>query len=206
MTGMLLRSTLTSPFGRKVRMAAAVLGLGDAITIEPADTLDEADTLRAQNPLGKIPALILADGTVLYDSRTIVEFLDATAGPLLYPAEPLARARTQTAVALCDGVTDAALLLVYESRFRHNGAMSERWVAHQRGKLARGLTAATALADGLERLDAAAISLVAALGYLDWRHGGRWRTDYPRLAAWLEAIAAREPAVRDTNHQEATAT
>ena len=55
-----LRSTLTSPFGRKVRMAAAVLGLTDRLRLEPADTLKENDTLRAQNPLGKMPCLLLA--------------------------------------------------------------------------------------------------------------------------------------------------
>ena len=58
-----LRSTLTSPFGRKVRMAVDVLGLSDRVTLQPANTLDENDTLRLQNPLGKMPCLLLADGT-----------------------------------------------------------------------------------------------------------------------------------------------
>ena len=75
-----LRSTLTSPFGRKVRMAMRILGLDRHITIVPADTLDEADTLRQQNPLGKLPCLLLADGTALYDSRVIIEFLQEQAG------------------------------------------------------------------------------------------------------------------------------
>ena len=59
-----LRSTLTSPFGRKVRIAIDVLGLSERITVVPADTLDENDSLRQQNPLGKLPCLMLADGTV----------------------------------------------------------------------------------------------------------------------------------------------
>ncbi len=70
-----LRSTLTSPFGRKVRMAMLVLGLEKRIRLVPAETLNEADTLRTQNPLGKMPCLLLEDGTALYDSRVIIEFL-----------------------------------------------------------------------------------------------------------------------------------
>jgi glutathione S-transferase len=76
----ILRSTLTSPFGRKVRMAIDVLGLGGRVSIVPADTLDETDTLRTQNPLGKLPCLLLTDGTALYDSRVIIEFLQDLAG------------------------------------------------------------------------------------------------------------------------------
>ena len=59
---MILRSVTASPFGRKVRIAAMLLGLDGRITIEPADTTNPADTVRAQNPLGKIPALVPDDG------------------------------------------------------------------------------------------------------------------------------------------------
>ena len=75
-----LRSTLTSPFGRKVRMAIDVLGLGDRVTMVPADTLDENDTLRRQNPLGKMPCLLLPDGRAVFDSGVIIEFLQHVAG------------------------------------------------------------------------------------------------------------------------------
>ena len=64
-----LRSTLTSPFGRKVRMALEVLGLADRVTVVPANPLDENDTLRQQNPLGKMPCLVCPDGSTVYDSR-----------------------------------------------------------------------------------------------------------------------------------------
>ena len=70
-----LRSTLTSPFGRKVRIAVEVLGLNDRITLVPGNPLDENDTLRQQNPLGKMPCLVLADGSTIYDSGVIIEFL-----------------------------------------------------------------------------------------------------------------------------------
>src|SRR5512139_1326465 len=87
-----LRSTLTSPFGRKVRMAAQVLKLADSIELVPANPLDENDTLRQQNPLGKMPCLITADGSVIYDSSVILEYLDRLAGgDRLLPAGGIAR-------------------------------------------------------------------------------------------------------------------
>ena len=75
-----LRSSPASPFVRKIRIAANVLGLDRDIAIEPADTMNPSDSVRAQNPLGKIPALLLEDGTVLFDSRVILEYLDHHAG------------------------------------------------------------------------------------------------------------------------------
>jgi glutathione S-transferase len=75
-----LRTTPTSPFGRKVRMAIEALGLGGRITVVPADPLDETDTLRQQNPLGKMPCLVLGDGTTIYDSGIIIEYLQDVAG------------------------------------------------------------------------------------------------------------------------------
>src|SRR5262249_59100735 len=61
-----LRSSPASPFVRKVRIAANVLGLERDIAVEPADTMNPSDSVRRQNPLGKIPALVLEDGTVLF--------------------------------------------------------------------------------------------------------------------------------------------
>ena len=75
-----LRSSPSSPFVRKVRIAASVLGLEREIALEPADTLNASDSVRQQNPLGKIPALVLEDGTVLFDSRVILDYLDHRAG------------------------------------------------------------------------------------------------------------------------------
>ncbi|HEX2136954.1 MAG TPA: glutathione S-transferase N-terminal domain-containing protein, partial [Microvirga sp.] len=75
-----LRSSPASPFGRKVKIGAALLGLRDRIAVTEADTLDPNDTLRQQNPLGKIPVLLLENGTALYDSRVILEYLDHLAG------------------------------------------------------------------------------------------------------------------------------
>jgi glutathione S-transferase len=199
-----LRSTLTSPFGRKVRMAAAVLGLTGRYRLEPADTLNETDTLRQQNPLGKMPCLLLGDGTALYDSRVIIEFLQEQAGTdRLLPKSGLARYTTLTRSALADGICDAALLMVYEERFREPNAHSERWPRHQRGKVMRGLAAFDQALPDPQRTDLVAIGLSCTLGYLDWRKPVEWRTAHPRLAEWLAAFAKAEPAFNASKAPEA---
>src|SRR5262252_3320994 len=137
-----LRSTFTSPFGRKVRMAIEVLGLGNRVTTTPADPLDENDTLRQQNPLGKMPCLVLPDGSTIYDSGIIIEFLQDVAGTdRLLPLRGAERFKALTLSRLADGIIDAALLVVYEGRFRPDLPHSPRWLSHQRGKIRRGLAA-----------------------------------------------------------------
>jgi glutathione S-transferase len=190
-----LRSTLTSPFGRKVRIAAEVLGLMDRIAMEPADPRDEADSLRRQNPLGKMPCLLLADGTPIYDSGVIIEYLDQLAGGgKLLPAGGLARIKALTLARLADGITDAAILVVYEDRFRDPGQQSERWLKHQRGKMLRALGAFETAPPDATRTDIVTIGLACALGYLDWRQPVQWRNEHPRLVAWLDAFTKHEPA------------
>lgn len=190
-----LRSTVTSPFGRKVRIAIEVLGLGPRITMVPADTLDESDTLRQQNPLGKMPCLLLADGGALFDSGVIIEFLADVAGSdQLLPAQSLSRFKALTHARLADGITEAAILMVYENRFRDPGTQSERWLAHQRGKIVRALKAFEAAPPDPAKTDIVTIGLSCALGYLDWRKPMAWRDDFPRLAAWLAAFDKYEPA------------
>jgi glutathione S-transferase len=195
----ILRSSLTSPFGRKVRMAVDVLGLSDRVTVMPADTLDENDTLRQQNPLGKMPCLVLADGTSIYDSGVIVEFLQEVAGSdRLVPARGRPRFKALTLARLADGITEAAILIIYEGRFRESGTQSERWLAHQRGKITRALAAFEAAPPDLGKTDLVAIGLACALGYLDWRKVMEWQPACPRLAAWLAAFAKNEPAFERT--------
>ena len=194
-TKFILRSTLTSPYGRKVRIAAEVLGLSNRITRVDANTLDENDTLRSQNPLGKMPCLLLADGTIIYDSRVIIEFLQEVAGSqCLIPASGMARYRALTGAALADGITDAALLMTYEERFRLPEARSDLWLSHQRGKIERGLVAFTQSLPDPTRTEIVSIGLSCALGYLDWRQPYAWRPQFPVLAKWVEEFAANEPA------------
>src|SRR5262245_54650781 len=135
---MILRSSPPSPFGRKVKLALGILGLENEVTIEKADPTDINDSLRRQNPIGKIPALITEDGTVLYDSPVILEYLDMHAGGgKIIPKDPKARIAALTLQALCDGILDAGILLVYEGRWRPAEMAVQKWVEHQRGKVER---------------------------------------------------------------------
>ena len=195
-----LRSTVTSPFGRKVRMAIDALGLSGRVRLEPADPLDEKDTLRQQNPLGKMPCLVLADGSTIYDSGIIIEFLQDVAGTdRLLPLEGRERYRALTLSRLADGIIDASLLVVYESRFRPDASThSPRWLAHQRGKIMRGLAVFEKAPPDPAKTDVVTIGLSCALGYLDWRKQIDWGSAYPGLVAWLKEFSAREPAFERT--------
>ena len=195
---MILRSSPPSPFGRKVEIAASIVGLAKEIDVVAADTGDPNEILRRQNPLGKIPVLVLEDGTTIFDSRVIVEYLDMRAGgDVLIPAEPKARVKALTAAALADGILDAALLQIYEQRFRAPDARSQKWLAYHAEKVARGL-ATFAAAPPAGRRDVAHVGLACALGYLDLRFDGAWRSEHPSLVAWLDAFAADVPAFEAT--------
>ena len=194
-----LRTSLTSPFGRKVRMAVDVLGLRERVTVSPADPLDETDTLRQQNPLGKMPCLLRGDGTSIYDSGVIIEFLQDMAGTeRLLAKSGDARFRALTRSRLADGIIDASILVVYDGRFRPGEPPAERWLKHQRGKITRGLLAFAAAAPDPQKTDIVSIGLSCALGYLDWRKQVDWRAAAPGLVDWLTQFAAHEPAFERT--------
>ncbi|WP_068086277.1 glutathione S-transferase family protein [Polycladidibacter stylochi] len=198
---LVLRSAPPSPFGRKVVIAAAVLGFKDKITVEQADYTSETDSLRQQNPLGKIPVLILEDATTLYDSRVITEYLDFLAGgEKLYPAGA-ARFEVLTKQALADGICDAAIQIVYEKRFHEEQKQNEELISYQKQKIIRALDAFST--NPLQKIkhsspNGAQIALACALGYLDLRMEGFWRNDYPQLVEWLEDFAANIPEFNAT--------
>ncbi|MER2606256.1 MAG: glutathione S-transferase family protein [Siculibacillus sp.] len=198
-----LRSSPPSPFGRKVKIAAAELGLADRFAVVMADTADPTDSLRAQNPLGKIPALVLDDDTVLYDSRVILEWLDLEAGGgRILPTDRTRRFTALRLQALADGLLDAAILIVYEKRFRSEAERNAAWVAHQSGKIERALDHLEETCPALDApVDVGTIALACALGYLDLRFDRAWRAARPRLVAWLDAFAARVPAFEKTRFQ-----
>ena len=197
---MILRSSPSSPFARKVRIGASVLGLADKIDVRAVDLNDPADSLRAQNPLGKIPALIMEDGTAWYDSRVILEVLDHLAGGgRIVPREPMARFDVLRLQALCDGGLDAGVLIVYESRYRPPEMRVDAWVERQMDKIARGMKVLEAAPPKLtDPPDVGQISLACLLGYQDLRFGDGWRKANPRLVAWLDAFAAQVPAFAET--------
>jgi glutathione S-transferase len=196
---MILRSSPASPFGRKVRIAISLLGFDGDVTVEPADPTDRNDNLRRQNPLGKIPVLI-AEDTAYYDSRVILDFLDHRAGGgKIVPREPAQRFGALRLQALCDGILDASILTVYETRWRKPDGHEPKWLEHQAGKMARGLATLEAAPPPLDPLpNVGQIALACALGYGDLRFGGSWRADHPRLVAWLDNFAARVPAFAAT--------
>jgi glutathione S-transferase len=170
---LVLRSSPASPFGRKVKIAAAILGLSERIETVATNTNDPNDSLRRENPLGKIPALILEDGAVLYDSRVIVEYLDWLAGGgRIIPAASQHRFAVLTRQALADGIMDAALLQVYETRFREPSQYVTTWLEHQAAKVERALAHLEAERPDAGVLDIGAIATACALGYLDLRFAG----------------------------------
>ncbi len=197
---LVLRSSPPSPFGRKIKIAAAILGLSSDIKIETTDTNDPSDTIRKQNPLGKIPALILEDGSVLFDSPVILEYLDSLAGGgKILPREGKARWDTLRLHATADGIMDAALLQVYEKRFRPEEHWVVKWTDYQAEKVTRALDVLEAAPPPLPATpDIGHIGLACALGYLDLRFEGKWRAKYPKLVAWLDDFAAKIPSFAAT--------
>jgi glutathione S-transferase len=186
-----------SPFVRKVMIAAHELGLADRIaTVRTRVSMTEPHAgILADNPIGKIPTLVLEDGTALYDSGVICEYLDALAGGTLVPRDGPARWTALRRHALGTGFLDMLILWRYE-RARvepHPGVL-----AGFEGKAAATLAALEAEAPALGR-DAFSIGHLAlgcALGYLDFRFAELgWREGRPALAAWAEGFAAR-PSVR----------
>jgi glutathione S-transferase len=195
-TMMILRSNPASPFGRKAVIAASVLGLSDRIEVELADTNAPEEPLRAQNPVGKIPVLILEDGSSLFDSRVIVEYLDHLAGGgRIVPREPSPRFAALRLQALADGMTDAQILVIYEGRFRPPEHHVQKWTDYQADKIRRGLAALEAEPPGLDATpNVGQIALACFLGHRDLRFPGSWRDSHPKLANWLERFEAQVPA------------
>jgi glutathione S-transferase len=196
-----LRTGNNSPFGRKARIAIKVLALEGKVAVAEASTADPADPIRAQNPLGKVPVLHLEDGTWLFDSPVILEYLDYVAGGgRIIPKEAQARFSALRLEALADGIMDASILINYEARYRPPEKHEPKWLDFQAGKVARalaGLEAAPPVAIDAPP-HAGAITLACALGYRDFRFPGTWRSTHPRLAAWLDDFAARVPAYAAT--------
>ena len=192
-------SSPATPFGRKVLVAAAEMGLSEQVKVTMASgtAVDPGTMPVAQNPLGKIPVLIRPDGGALYDSRVICRYLDQVSGAGLYP-EGAALWDVLVLESLADGMLDAALLVVYESRIRPEALHYPPWVEGQWAKVSRALDAVEAewLSHLQGKPDMAQIALGCALGYLDFRLSARdWRSGHPGLAAWFEGFAQRPSMV-----------
>jgi glutathione S-transferase len=199
---MKLLSSTASPYTRKVRIVLAEKKI--ECELEPVDVNPPENPVNTHNPLGKIPTLILDDGSALYDSRVIVEFLDGKS-PIsrLIPEELRDRVAVRRWEALADGVLDAGLLVRYES-LRDKNEQSKAWTDKQLGRMKRSMALMAAeLGERswchAERYSLADIALGCCLGWLDFRKPGgvNWFADYPGLAKHYEKLMARQ-AFADT--------
>lgn len=188
-----------SPFARKVRVLALEKGLSDLFTLEIVSPFQD-ETLRAQNPLCKVPALILDDegGEVVFDSSVIADFVDGLAAPRLIPEAQPARRRALTLEAAADGLGDASVLIVRE-RMRPEGEHRQDLFERQ----LRAVNAAldlfeAAAADGglsAERFEIGEIAVAVQLAYQDVRQVSDWRVGRPALSAWFERVSKRTSMV-----------
>lgn len=185
-----------SPFGRKGTFAIAHLGLSDRVKI---GVPDDEESLRKLNPLAKVPALIIEDGTALFDSRVILEYLDMLAGgDKIIPVETGARFGALREAALADGILEGALLVTYEGRYRPDQTPYQPWLDFQRGKVGRGLAAMADAPPAITPLTVGGIGLACALEYIDFREQYDWRPEFPALVAWLDDFNAAHPVFADS--------
>lgn len=195
---MLLRFLTTSPYVRKVMVTAIETGQEGLIEKVPTSPQADEDHLAEDNPLSKIPTLILDDGTVLFDSFVICEYLDSLHdGNKVFPAKGPARWTALRRHTLADGILDSAVLRRYEG-MRPEELQSEEWVERQKRKITRTLDVLEEEAEGNDfpdpegPLTIGEITLGCALGYLDLRfYSEDWRNNRPALASWYEDMAER---------------
>lgn len=191
-----------SPFVRKVSVVAAELGIADRITRETLSLtpVDTPDALAAANPLGKIPTLELDDGTVLFDSTVICEYLDAEfGGGRLTPSSGPARWHVRRLEALGNGMLEAGVLVRYETAVRPETLRWPEWIAAQHARIARSLDMLEAEAATLgDEPNMGTIAVGCALGYLDFRFpDADWRDGRPALTSWFEGWSQRA-SMRDS--------
>ena len=198
---MKLRYSPASPYVRKVMVLALETGLAGKLekiptTVSP--TKPSPDVAK-DNPLIKVPALVLDDGQTLFDSPVICEYLDSLhGGAKLFPASGPARWTALRRQALGDGILDAAILTRYEG-IRPDGFKWPDWIEGQMTKVRTALAELEREADKLgSTVDIGTITIGCALGYLDFRFASEdWRAKHPKLAAWYASFAAR-PSMKET--------
>ena len=186
---MRLLSDATTPFGRKVLVAA----IERSIVLDEAFVpLDGSGPLDRYNPLRQIPTLVTDDGRAIYDSDVILQYLDT-----LHRGEPLVpdgdRVGVLTRMALGSGLIEATLLRRMEV-IREATERSGRFIAKMEDRIARALAALEAQLDAFTldgALRADQITAACALGYVDLRHTDQWRSKHASLAQWFAPIAER---------------
>lgn len=185
-----------SPYARKIMVIIRELGLTDRVEIVSMATSPVAGepTLRAANPLTKIPTLVTDEGLSVYDSRVIAEYICGLAGDTrFFPVSGPARFRALIDQSLGDGMLDAALLARYEGFLRPEALRWPEWMAGQMGKIENGLDIVEANSAGYgERYDIGTVAIACALGYLEFRFKDHdWFGKRPAMKAWYTAFCER---------------
>lgn len=187
----------TSPYVRKVVIAAIECGLDDRIERDETFPWDAKTDYGGVNPVGKVPALITDEGQLLYDSPVIVEYLDSLhEGPKLIPREGNERFETLRISALADGMMDAVILLYSELERRPKELHWEFWDNRMRNTVDRSLDALEADASAFDpaRADIAQISAACGVGWIGFREpvlGIDWREGRPMLSRWFDSFSKR---------------
>lgn len=182
-----------SPYSAKVRMAAAWLELDiEEVTVS---TNDEPALLVENNPLGKIPTLVLDDGTALFDSRVIMQELDRMSGNRLYPRNAQKRIEALRLEAAADGVSDSLIARIYERRFRPEEKVHEPWLEMQTRKTTRGLDWLNENTPRVtSKLTGGQFAVAAMFGYLDLRFPDtNWRRGRAKLKRFETRFAEAFP-------------
>lgn len=200
---MILMYAATSPFARKVRIAAIELGLEDRIelvAVEVRPGLPNRDFAERFNPLRKIPCMVTDAGQAIFDSHVICEYLDAeSGGSRLVPTGGAARWATLTRHSLAQGMCDALISILRERTLRPEAVRWPTWIEDQRDRVINGLDwFATHLETESGSLpDLGQIMLGCVLGYLDFRFPEEeWRKGRPALRDWFAQIERRPSFVR----------
>lgn len=196
---MKIYGSVTSPYVRKVRILAIEKGIKCEFVVADAWAADSP--IPKLNPLGKVPVFERDDGKVLFDSPLICEYLDSVKTPALIPASGEPRWQALSVHALAQGMLDATVARLLESR-RAAPQKSEETIARQEQKIARALDYASGLIAGRQylvgdRFGFADLSLAVALDYIDFRYAHPWRDKHAALGRWLASINDR-PAFRET--------
>ncbi len=192
---MKLIGTTTSPYVRKVRIVAAEKRV--ELVFEQDNPWKPETGVPASNPLGKVPVLILEDGSALFDSRVIVEFLDH-ASPIskLIPADHRERIEVRRWEALADGVLEAGIAARLEGQ-RAAHQRSEDWIARQQAKVARGIDTMNAGLEGRtwcagNGYSLADVAVGCCMGWLDFRFPDLgWREEHPHLERLMSKLGER---------------
>lgn len=192
---MKLLYSATSPFVRKVSIVLIETGLSDRVEHVPTNPWDPQSDLPAQNPIGKVPTLISAQGVEIFDSSVICEFLDNLhAGSKMFPIDAEGRITANQFQSLADGMMDAAVLGFIENSRRPKDRRWGEWSDRQLAAITRSLNWLEERHQALNQTsDIGTISVACALGYLDFRFADlEWRRHHERLAEWFEQFAQRE--------------